>query len=56
MNAGRRLRELVGRVLGRRSSGERAAETDSEESASRYWRREVAEEKERRGTAEPREE
>lgn len=48
------LHRLVRLVTGNRQSASERAETDAEESARKYWQREVADEKERRGTHDPR--
>ena len=55
MNLRRQLTWILGRVLGRRPSTGNGALTDDEVSARNYWRKEVADEKEHRGTPEPRE-
>jgi hypothetical protein len=44
------LRRLFRRAAGRKQSPADRAETDAQKSARKYWQREVADEKVRRGT------
>jgi hypothetical protein len=47
------LHRLLRRATRVRQSPAQRTETDAEESARKYWEREVADEKERRGTKDP---
>ena len=47
------LRRLLNRASRMTQSLAQRTETDAEESARKYWQREVADEKERRGTGDP---